>query len=140
MATNNLSIKNSNSIMLIAPCGMNCTLCYAYQRTKNYCPGCRIDDEQKSFSCVNCRIKNCKNLKDTSKSYCYECENFPCRILKHLDKRYRTKYNMSMIENLEYIKKNGLKKFIINENKRWACSNCGENICVHKGGCINCSN
>lgn len=45
-----------------------------------------------------------------------------------------------MIENLEHIKKNGLNKFIVNENKRWACINCGENICVHKDGCLNCSN
>lgn len=140
MGINKLSIKNSNSILLIAPCGMNCTLCYAYQRTKNHCPGCRIDDEEKSFSCVNCRINNCNNFKDTNKSFCYECESFPCNLLKHLDKRYRTKYNMSMIDNLEYIKKNGLKKFIVNENKRWACKSCGENICVHKNGCINCSN
>ena len=32
--------------------------------------------------------------------YCYECAEFPCRSLKHLDKRYRTNYRMSMIENL----------------------------------------
>lgn len=140
MGTNTSSIKNSNSILLIAPCGMNCTLCYAYQRSKNHCPGCRIDDEGKAFSCVNCRIKNCENFNDTSKSFCYQCESYPCKRLKHLDKRYRTKYNMSMIENLEHIKKNGLKKFIGYENKRWACKSCGENICVHKGGCLNCIN
>jgi len=140
MGTNKLSINNSNSILLIAPCGMNCTLCYAYQRIKNNCPGCRIDDECKSFSCVNCKIKNCASFRDENKSFCYECESFPCKRLKQLDKRYRTKYNMRMIENLEYIKKNGLKKFIINENKRWACRICGENICVHKGSCLNCCN
>ncbi len=142
MGTNKLSIKNSNSnsILLIAPCGMNCALCYAYQRTKNHCPGCRIESDTKNISCVNCRIKNCKNLNNPGKSFCYECESFPCNLLKHLDKRYRTKYKMSMIENLEYIKMNGLKKFIHNENKKWACNICGENICVHKGSCLNCSN
>ena len=140
MGTNKLSIKNSNSILLIAPCGMNCTLCYAYQRTKNLCPGCGIDDDQKSFSCTNCRIKNCKNLKNTSKSFCYDCISFPCKLLNHIDKRYHTKYNMSMIDNLVSIKKNGIKKFILNENKKWVCRICGESICVHKGGCLNCSN
>lgn len=140
MCTNKLSIKNSKFILLIAPCGMNCSLCYAYQRNKNHCPGCRIEDDSKNRSCINCRIKNCTNFKDTSKNYCYECENFPCKILEHLDKRYRAKYNMSMIENLEHIKKNGLKKFVLNENKKWTCNICGESICVHKGGCLNCSN
>jgi len=140
MGTNKLSIENSNSILLIAPCGMNFTLCYAYQRNKNHCPGCRIESDTKNISCINCRIKNCENINDTSKNFCYQCESFPCKILDYLDKRYRTKYNMSMIENLEYIKKNGLKKFIVNENKKWACSNCGENIYVHKDGCLICSN
>ena len=137
MNTNKLKLNN---VLLIAPCGMNCALCYAYQRNKNHCPGCRIDDECKSFSCVNCRIKNCDNFKGGNKSFCYECESFPCKRLKHLDKRYRTKYNMSMIENLINIKKLGLKKFINIENKRWACTKCGSSICVHKGYCLNCLN
>jgi len=140
MGTNKLSIKNSNSILLIAPCGMNCTLCYAYQRNKNHCPGCRVESNNKNIPCINCRIKNCKNFNDTSKSFCYDCESFLCKPLKHLDKRYRTKYNMSMIDNLVSIKKDGIKKFILNENKRWACKICGESICVHKGSCLNCSN
>lgn len=29
---------------LIAPCGMNCQLCYAFQREKNKCPGCLGDE------------------------------------------------------------------------------------------------
>lgn len=35
--------------------------------------------------------------------------------LKQLDKRYRTNYNMSMIENLNNIQKLGLKGFLILE-------------------------
>ena len=64
--------------------------------------------------------------------------DFPCDQLKHLDKRYRTKYKMSMIENLAHIKKLGLTKFVANEKKRWACSECGGTICVHKGYCYSC--
>ena len=26
---------------LVAPCGMNCRLCHAYQREMNHCNGCR---------------------------------------------------------------------------------------------------
>jgi len=47
--------------------------------------------------------------------FCFECKKFPCDRLKHLDKRYRTKYHMRMIENLEILKKLGLKQFIQNE-------------------------
>ena len=138
MGTNNLSIINPNTNLLIAPCGMNCTLCYAYQRNKNKCPGCRID-ASKPISRVICKIKTCKFFGDDENSFCYQCESFPCKNLKKLDKRYRNKYYMSMVDNLEYIRKNGLKKFIRSENIRWACKSCGGSICVHKGACINCS-
>ena len=92
-----LSIKSQ----LIAPCGMNCGICMAYLREKKRCPGCRGSDESKSSYCVNCRIKNCVELKKYNVKFCFDCEKIPCDRLKRLDKRYRTKYNMSMLENLE---------------------------------------
>jgi hypothetical protein len=58
--------------------------------------------------------------------------------MKHLDKRYRTNYNMSMIENLENIKEFGIRTFLRAEKKKWTCSECGGTICVHKGFCYSC--
>ena len=58
--------------------------------------------------------------------------------MKRLDKRYRTKYAMSMIDNLEYIKQFGIRDFVKQEKERWACPVCGEIICVHKPQCISC--
>ncbi len=43
-----------------------------------------------------------------------------------------------MIENLENIKKFGIREFVKNEKIRWACSQCGGTICVHRGYCYNC--
>ena len=43
-----------------------------------------------------------------------------------------------MIENLENIKKFGIREFLKNEKKRWACPQCGGTICVHRGYCYNC--
>jgi hypothetical protein len=123
---------------LIAPCGMNCGICHAYLRNKNTCPGCRGDDTNKSASCLNCIIKNCEVFKPGSAKFCFECENYPCKRLKQLDKRYRTRYRMSMLENLESIKENGLSAFTENENERWRCKQCGNIICVHKGRCLQC--
>jgi hypothetical protein len=128
----------SIEITLIAPCGMNCRLCRAYARDKLACPGCRGDDSQKMISCIACRIKNCDMIAKGRIKYCFSCENYPCDRLKHLDKRYRTKYGMSMIENLENIKKNGIRKFIRTEVKRWSCPQCGEILSVHKSQCLNC--
>ena len=122
---------------LIAPCGINCGVCRAYLIQKTKCPGCRADDSNKPISRTKCKIKTCDVFKKDA-NFCYECLDFPCDNLKRLDKRYRTKYHMSPIENLENIKNLGLKKFLENENKRWSCSNCGGTICVHEGSCISC--
>ncbi|MDD5551823.1 MAG: DUF3795 domain-containing protein [Candidatus Pacebacteria bacterium] len=123
---------------LIAPCGMNCNICMAYLREKNKCPGCRSFNKQEPVSIARCKIKNCKNLKKTKSGFCFECKDFPCERIKHLDKRYRTKYNMSEIENLEYIKRFGIRKFVKKEETRWRCKNCGGTICVHRGCCPVC--
>jgi hypothetical protein len=137
------SIKGSmillNEALLIAPCGMNCSICAAYLRKRNKCPGCRIE-ANKPVTRVICKIKTCETFKENELTFCFECEDFPCKNLKHLDKRYRTKYSMSMIENLENIEKLGIEEFLKNEKIRWTCPECGGTICVHKGCCYSCGN
>jgi len=123
---------------IIAPCGMNCSLCIGHQRKKNQCHGCRVDAPNKRKSCTHCSIVLCDKRKDKDTDFCYVCESYPCARLKTLDKRYREKYSMSMFENLDYIKENGISAFVENERKRWACETCGEVICVHRGHCLVC--
>ena len=116
---------------LIAPCGMNCSLCIAYLRDKSKCPGCRCFDGKKPDYHSSCRVKNCEIIKKNKWKFCSDkCKKFPCKRLKSLDKRYKTKYRMSMIDNLKFIEKNGIRKFIINEKKRWIKGN--KIFCVHK--------
>jgi hypothetical protein len=131
-------MESLNQFSLIAPCGMNCGICWAYLRDKNKCPGCMANDPNKPITRLKCKIKNCKTLQNGKMRFCLECVNIPCEPLKHLDKRYRTKYNMSMVENLEFIKNFGIRKFIKNEKARWTCPKCGGVICVHKGYCPGC--
>ncbi len=131
-------MESSNEFSIIAPCGMNCGVCMAYLRERNKCPGCRGDDTNKTVTRLRCKIKTCEVFEDENIEFCFECGDFPCDNLKHLDKRYRTKYHMSMIENLENIKNSGLEKFLEDEKVRWTCSECGGTICVHKGYCYDC--
>jgi hypothetical protein len=123
----------------IAPCGMNCALCSAFQRDKNTCHGCRIKTGYKAQYCTNCIIANCDKLDDTELNFCYNCKDFPCKRLKQLNTRYVTKYNMSMIDNLTNINEYGLDQFILMEQLKWTCSKCGKLICVHRGCCNNCN-
>jgi hypothetical protein len=127
-----------NTYSLIAPCGINCGICAAHLRDKNPCPGCRAPDASKPVTRLRCKIKTCRTFRNGNAKYCFECKDFPCDVLEHLDKRYRTKYNMSEIENLDYIRDNGIRKFLKYEEKRWTCPRCGGTICVHKGYCVEC--
>jgi len=61
--------------------------------------------------------------------FCYDCAEFPCDRLRHLDERYRTRYGMSEIENLEYIRDHRLEQFLEHERGRWV-SDQGV-LCVH---------
>ncbi len=125
---------------LIAPCGMNCGLCIGYLREKKPCGGCfKRNDKNKPKQCRSCSIVNCENLAKTESGFCFECKKYPCARLKNLDKRYRTNYSMSMIENLNFIQNYGFQKFIRNEEKRWTCKVCGTGLSVHRNFCLNCN-
>jgi hypothetical protein len=124
---------------LIAPCGMNCGTCIAYLREKNRCPGCRIYYADKAVSVKRCIIQNCIYLEKTKSKFCYECVKFPCQRMKQLDKRYRTKYRTSFIENLLLIKENGIRNFLDFESKRRTCPDCGATLSVHRSFCLECN-
>lgn len=125
--------------ILIAPCGMNCAICLAYLREKNRCLGCRTVDINKSSYCRKCILRNCQILKKNKMKFCsVKCEKYPCRRLKALDKRYKTKYGTSILENLENIEKFGIKAFLENEKIRWMCRYCSNTICVHRDTCLFC--
>ncbi len=125
---------------LIAPCGINCGICLAYLRDKNKCEGCWGSDASKSKSCATCKIKNCEDLATIDSKFCFDCAKYPCSKITHLDKRYRTRYKMSNIDNLQLVKDYGLEKFIQLEKIKWSCKSCGGTICVHRGYCLDCHN
>lgn len=45
---------------------------------------------------------------------------------------------MSMIENLEYIRTSGVRRFLEKEKAKWTCPGCGEILCVHRPQCLAC--
>lgn len=123
---------------MIAPCGMNCALCIGHLREKNRCPGCNHrEDLIKAGSCRRCTIKLCEKQGVPNK-FCFTCAQYPCRRLRDLDKRYRTRYGMSMLENLAFIRDFGIRRFIRQEKRRWACPGCGKTLSVHRTACIHC--
>ena len=128
---------------LVAPCGMNCALCSSYLALVNdlktkgikipYCKGCRARNKKCAFV-----KKSCSRLLKGEMHFCYECSDFPCRRLRTLDTRYKSRYRMSMIDNLRFIKKHGMQKLLETQEKTWKCPNCGGLISCHNGICFNC--
>ncbi len=128
---------------LIAPCGMNCALCVAYQAqaldlkrkgfSRSYCAGCRPRGKHCAFMKGRCAKIGEGLIHD-----CSECGDFPCARLKRLDKRYRTQYHLSMIDNLRQIKAVGMDRFLVQQAADWRCPRCGGTICCHIGLCLEC--
>ncbi len=123
---------------LIAPCGINCALCTAHLRTRNTCPGCRADEADKPATRVRCKMKTCGKSGKKGANFCFRCDEVPCDRLTLLDKRYRAKYHTSPIENLQLIKKVGVRKFLRRDTLRWKCAACGGTVCMHTGCCADC--
>ena len=126
-------MKNAN----IAPCGVLCDLCLGFQRTRNRCVGC-IGFGNKPYHCTVCSIKACPEKHGKEDMLCIDCDKFPCRRIKDLDKRYTTRYGESPVKNLQSIKELGVKEFIKKEKAKWICSNCGHLLCVHRELCLIC--
>ena len=130
---------------LIAPCGMNCGICKAYlaysrdpakKRGKTvHCMGCRCRPRNKMCFYVR---KHCAKIRNNKLKFCFECEGFPCGRIKTLDKRYRTRYGMSMVENLKEIEKEGMEKFLRKQREKYKCPECGDVVSVHNVKCYSC--
>lgn len=131
-------MKSTIKLNEIAPCGMNCAICIANLRDKNRCPGCNSKEEDKSKYCRQCSVVICPLRKQSKVKFCYACVKFPCARIKQLDKRYRAKYGMSMVDNLRAIQQIGIRRFAAQEGIRWQCSRCGERLCVHRDACPVC--
>ncbi len=105
---------------------MDCGICKAFLRQNNPCHGCSDAERNKPKTRVTCKLRLCEMRTGR---YCCYCTEFPCDRLRRLDHRYRTRYGMSQIENLEYIRDKGVMRFIEAENRKWICEK--GLFCVH---------
>jgi len=121
---------------------MNCGICKRYlaysrgipeEKGKiSHCSGCLPRNK-------NCFIKRgCKNLRRNEIKSCYECDDMPCENLDRLDRRYRRRYGMNMVENLKEIKEKGMKNFLQSQEEKYRFPECGDIVSVHDAKCYTC--
>lgn len=123
---------------MIAPCGINCGTCLAFQRKKNKCLGCFLTYMNKPPTRLKCKIRNCEWHEGTESGLCFECNLFPCAGVKRIDKRYRDHYKISLIQNLTILKERGMTEYLELEAQRWTCPGCGSVLSVHQDSCMKC--
>ena len=106
----------------IGVCGLDCGLCPRYYtKGTSRCPGCAGPDfinKHPSCSFITCCVKK-KNLE-----VCAECSEFPCSKFKSYEEYQQVKDFSSyppykkVIPNLNFIKEQGIEKFIEQQKKR----------------------
>lgn len=123
-----------NRIDALAPCGIVCTLCSAYQNPKNPCPGCRGNAGALRKSCANCAIRLCGQKK----RFCGECDIFPCKPLADLDKRYRLKYHYSPLTTLRALSQMSEEALCAKLTEQYTCPTCHTVQTLHLPHCPAC--
>ena len=102
---------------MFAPCGMNCLVCYKHCYHKKPCAGCLNSDMGKPEHCRKCKIKDC--IKGKGLSYCFECPDYPCKLIKNLEKSYNKRYQASLMENSEFVRQHGLERFMEQQKEKY---------------------
>ena len=123
-------------ITKFAPCGMNCVVCYKHCYHQKPCAGCLNTDTGKPEHCRKCRIKDCVQLKEIT--YCYQCGDFPCRLIRNLEKSYNSRYEESLVENSEIVREEGICNFLKIHSARYTCMECGGIVSLHDKVCTEC--
>lgn len=121
---------------MFAPCGMNCKVCYKHCHHKKPCAGCLNNDTGKPEHCRKCKVKDC--IMEKALSYCFECSEYPCKLIKNLEKSYSERYQASLIENSRFVQEHGLDYFMERQKEKYTCPKCGGIISLHDRECSEC--
>ena len=126
---------------MIAPCGLDCSICVLAQRKENPCAGCRGPNDHKPAYCAyECPIITCERLRNKGYEYCDECPEYPCKDVMERETRYTNKYprKESPLMNLREIRTLGMDAFLQKQAERFTCPSCGRPLSVHTSICQWC--
>ncbi len=121
----------------LAPCGINCMLCYRHlDKKRKPCPGCFSKEAVATEYCRKCKMRSCTAEKGIR--YCFECAEFPCARMKAFARRYRTGYGVTLIEDDRLAAECGTELLLRQHLAKYTCTECGGLINMHDGVCSEC--
>lgn len=126
---------------MIAPCGLDCSICSMALKENDPCPGCNGPDQNKPDFCAHrCGIILCRQRIEQGYRFCDACPDYPCANVMEKENRYTSQYPLreSPLENLKMIREEGMDAFLKQERERWTCRKCGSPVSVHTGICSGC--
>jgi len=119
----------------LSPCGLYCGVCGVYYATRDNNPKFLeklLNFYQNTMPGV-CSIKDCNKKKDYSG--CHECDDFPCQFIEDFPVPVGKKV---ILRSVPYRKKWGTEKWVIDEEARYACPDCGHAVFRGAKRCNKC--
>ncbi|MDR2926874.1 MAG: DUF3795 domain-containing protein [Cytophagaceae bacterium] len=78
----------------------------------------QVSRRNSSVSCIKCKRYDCAKGKNIN--YCFECDTFPCKLIKLLDKSYQQCYSINLVENTLFLCENSIDSFFMKKEKKMA--------------------
>lgn len=122
-------------VTMLAPCGLNCMLCYRHLGKKP-CPGCRARRSEPDEYQRKCIMRSC--VQERGLFSCAECADRPCKRMKVFGKRYREGYGVDLAADAGKIRAVGVEAFLRGQIAVYTCHICGHLINMHDGVCSGC--
>ena len=120
---------------MLAPCGLNCLLCYRHLG-KNPCPGCRVLHAESGTYQSKCYMRACTSNRELAT--CADCAERPCKRVKAFQKRYMDGYGVNLSAIAASLQGNGAEALLRAQIQAHTCEDCGHLIDLHYGVCSGC--
>ncbi|MEA4940401.1 MAG: DUF3795 domain-containing protein [Christensenella sp.] len=120
---------------MLAPCGLNCMLCYRHLGKKP-CPGCRTRTDDPDAYQNKCHMRAC--TMERGYFSCADCAERPCKRVKAFQKRYMDGYGVNLSAIAESVQQAGVEAHLRADLAAHTCPDCEHLINIHDGICSGC--
>ena len=140
---------------LAAVCGLYCGACGVYRARRDnnakrleyvlkawnmpqdeaQCDGCLGGGALTPY-CRDCKMRQCAAQKP-GVIRCGDCPDFPCSLITDFNND-GMRHHAEAIKNLKHLSAIGAEKWIVEQEERWRCPECGARMHWYERSCYSC--